>query len=378
MFFNLKDVPVQDGRLWSTRQAALESPKGDIEHCHCPDCSHVFNRAYDPAKVVFDASYDISLHYSPAYQLFIEEVVSHLVNAYDVRQKTVVEIGCGKADFLKSICRAGNNLGVGFDPTFVDGSLNGDARRISIIRDLFDDRYAHVHGDLVCGRSMLQYFSQPREFLSRVRRACNGAHSVTYFEVPNAAHTLEKFCIWNMVYEHANFYSQASLARLFSESGFDVLDVRTCFVEDQNLGIDARPTQFKRGVMPNLGSTIESVNRSIDLFTQEHQRKTTYWKKELANIRSQGKKLLLWGAGARAISFVTLFNQTHEEIPYVVDINPKRQGCYLPLTGQRVISPSDVMEINPDIVLCTNSGYAREIEAQLRSTGSRAEFRVLE
>ena len=40
------------------------------------------------------------------------------------------------------------------------------------------------------------------------------------------------------------------------------------------------------------------------------------------------------------------------EIEFVVDLTPRKQGMYVPGTGQLVVSPEQIREFRPDVVLC--------------------------
>jgi hypothetical protein len=79
----------------------------------------------------------------------------------------------------------------------------------------------------------------------------------------------------------------------------------------------------------------------------------------------------------RAISFLVNVPPASAGVDAVVDVNPQRQGRYLPKTGQKVIAPQELPAIRPDVVLATNPNYAREISAQLDALGIRCQFEVL-
>ena len=376
-FFTQSDVPCQDGVIWATREEAIAAPQGDIELVHCRACGHVFNRRFDPGKFRFDASYNISLHHSPAYAKFIDDLVAGLVERHGLHGKTVVEIGCGKADFLKAVCMPYGNKGVGFDPTFTDDCLTAaEQKQIRVTAGYYDAKTTPVQGDLVAFRSMLQYMTDPRGFLDIVRPAAK-SDGVVYAEVPNSAHVFEKLSIWNIVYEHGCFYSRTSLTKLFAKCGLHVQDCFACWVEDQNLGIEA-------GVSPSGRSfafdeaEVERFNGVIERFETEYAEKTAYWQNTLDRLRTQGKRLGMWGAGARAQSFCNRFGLSDETLPTVADINPYRQGRFMPKTLQRVVSPETLKAASPDVVLITNSGYAPEILRQIEALGMRCETMVLD
>src|SRR5579859_3841448 len=115
-FFHAADIPVQLNALWSTREDALECSKGDIRLAFCAKCGCIRNVAFEPELLRYDGSYENSLHFSPVFQEFATRLAADLVDRYDLRGKTVAEIGCGKGEFLGMLCELGDNAGIGFDP----------------------------------------------------------------------------------------------------------------------------------------------------------------------------------------------------------------------------------------------------------------------
>jgi hypothetical protein len=66
-----------------------------------------------------------------------------------------------------------------------------------------------------------------------------------------------------------------------------------------------------------------------------------------------------------------------DDIEYVVDINPRKQGMYLAGTGQQIVAPEFLRSYSPDLVIIMNSIYRDEISAQLREMGSSPEVIAL-
>ena len=377
VFYTQTDVPCQDGIIWATREQARSAPRGDIELTHCRACGHVFNGRFDPSKFVFDSSYNVSLHHSPAYKAYIDDLVHGLVERHALAGKTVVEIGCGQADFLKAICVPYLNRGIGFDPTFTDECLTAADRQSVTVHAENYTPASGIAGDLVVLRSMLQSVTDPRTFLAGVKPALASAGATVYAEVPNSQHVFEKLSIWNIVYEDGCFFGRTSLTRLFMEAGLAVQDCFACWAEDQNLGIEAGLKPSGRAFAFDLAE-VERFGKVIDRFAHEHHVKLCYWRNTLDRLQTKGKRLAMWGAGARAQAFCNLFEISDDTLPYIVDINPYRQGRFMPKTLQQVVPPETLKADPPDVVLITNSGYAPEIKRQIGELGVRCETMVLD
>ena len=78
----------------------------------------------------------------------------------------------------------------------------------------------------------------------------------------------------------------------------------------------------------------------------------------------------------KGVSFLTTLGLT-EEVAAVVDINPYKQGKFVPATGHEVIAPTALSDIRPDLVIVMNPIYENEVAANLRAMNLRSEVIAL-
>ena len=110
-------VPTQDGIMCDSREEAEVFPTGSISLHFCSACSYIGNEGYEAEKISFDA-YDFSLDHSPLFMRYVKDLARYLVEAYKIKGKRVVDVGCGDGGFLDIICEAGGNEGIGIDSGF--------------------------------------------------------------------------------------------------------------------------------------------------------------------------------------------------------------------------------------------------------------------
>jgi hypothetical protein len=79
---------------------------------------------------------------------------------------------------------------------------------------------------------------------------------------------------------------------------------------------------------------------------------------------------VLWSALSKAVSFLTTL-KVGDAIEYAVDINPHRQGRFLPSTGQQIVAPAFLTEYRPDLVILMNPIYTDEVRRDLDTAGLR-------
>ncbi|MCC6397832.1 MAG: SAM-dependent methyltransferase, partial [Bacteroidetes bacterium] len=94
IFYEVQGVPVNSVLLLPTREEALAFPKGDIALGFCELCGFISNVAFDPKEQEYSARYEATQAYSPTFTTFHRNLAQRLIDRYDLRNKTLIEIGC--------------------------------------------------------------------------------------------------------------------------------------------------------------------------------------------------------------------------------------------------------------------------------------------
>ena len=63
-----------------------------------------------------------------------------------------------------------------------------------------------------------------------------------------------------------------------------------------------------------------------------------------------------------------------DEVDAVTDINPYRHNMFMPGTGHKIVPPSELAEIRPELVVAMNPIYKEEIRADLEKMGLSPEL----
>jgi hypothetical protein len=371
IFHELEGVPVYCSQFLASREAALSVPRGDLRLGFCPGCGFIQNLAFDPALVDYTASYEDSQACSPRFRSFSDDLVSGLVERHGLRGGQAFEIGCGKGDFLALLCESGGMRGVGMDPAWQPGRLESPAlERLEFVRESFGRGHGPIEADLVCCRHTLEHLPEPADFVGLVRERLDLERDpVVFFEVPDVARVLEEGAFWDLYYEHCSYFSLGSLARLFRASGFEILRLARGFA-DQYLLIEARAGE---GGGPFAAEAdLPALAASVERFAKEIPKGLGRWQQRIERFTNEGP-LVFWGASSKAVGFLAALG-LRDEVEYVVDINPRKQGLHMAGTGQQIVDPSFLRELRPAHVLVMNPVYLEEIRTQLDRMGISAEL----
>jgi SAM-dependent methyltransferase len=372
--YEVGNIPAHSCLLMAHPNEATEYPRGDLQLGYCQLCGFLSNIRFDTALSHYSPLYEETQHFSPRFNQFASELCQRLIRDYDLRGKEILEIGCGKGEFLAMLCEMADARGIGIDPTCVPERLSQDAnRRVRFIRDLYDERYSHLQGDIVCCRHTLEHIHQTREFVEMLRRSIGDRReTLVFFEVPDVVRVLEECAFWDIYYEHCSYFSPGSFARLFRQRGFEVIELVRDY-GDQYLWLMARPADRPTESHLDLEDDLAELGRQVELFERRAVEAIDGWRRRVAALAAAGSHPICWGAGSKCVAFLTSLAVTNE-IEYVVDINPYKQGKFLPGTGHPVMGPEHLRQAPSQAVLVMNPIYCDEIQKTLESLGVTAEL----
>lgn len=372
-FYYVRSVPTNSCILLTSPEEARAYPRGDIVLGFCPHCGFVSNVAFDPNLTEYSDRYEETQEFSPTFTAFHKDLTTRLIERFDLHDKDIIEIGCGKGAFLNLLCELGGNRGIGFDPGYVDDRVETTrAKEVKFVKDFFSKKYAQHRGDFVCCKMTLEHIPATADFIETARLAVRDQGTVVFFQVPEATRILRDCAFEDIYYEHCSYFSPGSLARLFRQNGFDILSIETEY-DDQYLTIEARPLAGpKNGPLPQ-ENDLHALRQHVATFAERCRRKLEGWRLRLKELSAKRKRVVLWGSGSKGVSFLTTLGII-DQVKYVVDINPYRQGYFMPLSGQEIVSPELLREYVPHAVIIMNPVYCDEIRRNLDRLGLKPEL----
>lgn len=356
-------VPVDSGVTFATLDEALHSPAAPMELVYCPACCHVYNIAFNESLIDYDVNYDNTLHHSPTFQQYASDLADRLARRYELQGRHVVELGCGKGQFIVELCAVAGCTGTGFDRSY-DGEVTHPA--VTFVRDYmsWDD---HPAFDFFVSRHVLEHLLDPHDFLIGLRRACGSRRVRGYIEVPDAIYDFER-SPWNCHYPHVSYFSATSLKRLAIRAGFGVLRLVRSF-EGQYLALEVGVNVPTPDQIMFTGMGLHREREILVSFHEDHKATATDWQARLDTVGYE--KCVVWGAGAKGLGFLNSVDP-HRRLAAVVDLNLAKQGRFLPVTGHRISSPDELRGRDISTVVITNPSYRSEVQGAVRELGLSA------
>lgn len=364
-FYRVDGVPTSSLALYNDSATAQSQPLGVLELGVCSWCGFIQNQAFDMAAVDYTAPYEESQAASPTFQRFVEATLEELIATHELAGKHVFEVGSGKAEWLATACRLGEMTGLGVDPSYVPGRVDSeDVDRFEVVVDFFDAE-SDWTGDLIACRHTLEHVPGSAEFTGwMVAAAEKTPGSVVFIEVPDTGRILDEGAFWDVYYEHCAYFTKTSLSNLAGVAGMKIADLRTAY-DDQYLLLQGSPGEGPDHM--NADRIVEAAER----FGRAARQQIEVWEKALGGAEGP---VALWGATSKTVAFVAA---TGDRPVAVADINPAKHGSFLPGTGLPVVSPEELVDYSPSLVVAMNPIYRNEIAADLERLGITATLMAL-
>ncbi|MCT7968780.1 methyltransferase domain-containing protein [Laspinema sp. D1] len=340
--YKAEQLPVFQNRMFTTETEAKSCPKGDIILVQDLDTGLIFNQAFQPELMDYDIDYQNEQAVSKVFQNHLNQVKEIIHQHFE--GQSLIEVGCGKGYFLEVLQKAGFQI-YGLDPTYEGSNPN-------IIKNFFTLDIG-IKGEGIILRHVLEHIPNPIEFCAKIRDT-NGGGKI-YIEVPCFDWILKHRAWFDIFYEHINYFRMSDFYRMFDtiyESGYIFGEQYLYVVADLN----------------TLKIPVNDPNDAID-FPEDFLDTVNGYANHLTSKSLQSAAV--WGGASKGVIFSLFMQRLGAKIDIVIDINPAKQGKYLPATGIQVYPPekglkhlasgADIFVMNsnylPEIIDLTNNQY---------------------
>jgi hypothetical protein len=327
--YEIDGLPIFQNRIYESEASARSCPRGDIRLIEDQKTGLIYNAAFRPELVNYDEHYNNEQALSPTFRQHLQ-VVSQTIER-NMGRTGLVEVGCGKGQFLEMLLAEGFDI-TGFDPAYAGTN------------PAIEKRYFHpdlgIRSNGLLLRHVLEHIQDPIGFLLQLKQA-NGGSGKIYIEVPCFDWICENRTWVDIFYEHVNYFRLSDFHRMFGL----VYEAGHTF-GGQYLSIVAELGSLREPACDQ----DDSVNFPVDF---NH------------GLRSRPlARSAVWGAGSKGVIFAIMMERLGLRPELVVDINPAKQGKYLPATGLIVSSPCVALKQldGQSTVYVMNRNYMAEIK----------------
>lgn len=350
-------VPIAQNLLFPDRDAALHCAAGRLDIRRCAACGFAWNAAFDPCLLVYDAAYDNDQNFSGRFRGHTDHVAQRIADRMGGRGPLhLVEVGCGQGQFISILAeKFGGRLAsaLGFDPAWQGVSaalppgceVRGEPFAAGSLRP------EDAAPDLVVSRHVIEHVPDPIGFLSAIRSELPDGVPV-FVETPDIDWVLRNGVFFDLYYEHCSLFTAEALRRALARTGFEVERVERAFDDQYLLAIaTAGAARSEPPPAPRLDDLGYAGKR--DRYLQGLAR-------FIDEARTEGG-VALWGGASKGVTISLTLPEAARRLDCVIDINQRKQGCYLPSTGIPIVAPSEAARRGVRTVIVVNPAYVAEV-----------------
>ncbi len=357
----LPKQPVVLNYRFRTAAEARAVPRRDVHLLQCRGCGLVFNAAFEPDVIPYDSRYENRQGFSPVFRAHVTGLVERLSQNPGIRGGRLLEVGCGKGDFLREAARALGAEADGYDTSY-EGPAAEDDGRVRFQASYVSAETVQGRYDAVICRHVVEHVPGIGAFFRELAGIARAAGDpLVVIETPRFEWIVENRCLWDVFYEHCNYFTQPTLAHLARLAGFKVVRHRPVF-EDQYQWLELRLA--KRAAVPTAPGI--PAKARLTTFARVARRQLDALTLRIRSERGR-KPWAVWGAGAKGVALINLLPRLRPAA--VIDSNPAKQGGVLTGTSVPILAPSDPLLAELGLVVIANPNYAAEIRADLAKAG---------
>ncbi|NMC06233.1 MAG: class I SAM-dependent methyltransferase, partial [Candidatus Lokiarchaeota archaeon] len=343
----------------------------------CTNCWLVQTEDYLGASELFPPDYAYFSSFSTTWLDHAKRYVETMISRFKMDKSSfVVEVGANDGYLLQHVVKAGIPC-LGIEPT---RSTAEAARRkgIETVEAFFGIELAkkladsNKHADLIVTNNILAHVPNINDFVSgySILLRPNG---IATFEFPSLFRLVSENQFDTIYHEHYSYLSLTVVDRIFNDNGLFIFDVEELPTHGGSLRVFACKKEsrgYRRSERVNDILTLEkSAGMNTLAFYSKFQEKVEMVKNDfvafLIDARRNGKKVVGYGAAAKGN---TLFNYggVHSDlVAFVADLNPWKQGKYMPGSRIPIVSPDMIRTSKPDYIIILPWNLKAEIMSSL-------------
>jgi hypothetical protein len=198
-------------------------------------------------------------------------------------------------------------------------------------------------------------------------------NGVVTFEFPLLMNLIKNFQFDTIYHEHYSYLSLTSLIPIFENNGLKVFDVSHLDTHGGSVRLFVAKTNSNKKISESISKLLEEEKKFdprdlelISFFQSSVSKIKRDLIKELDQQKSKSKSIAAYGAAAKGNTLLNYCGITSKEISYVVDLNPNKQGKFMPGSGIPIVDEQALIDSPPDVLLILPWNLSAEIKHQLK------------
>ena len=374
VFADLGMSPLANAYL-SEEQLGQMEPFYPLRALVCHDCFLVQLEDYETPDVIF-SDYAYFSSYSTTWLEHSRRYAEMAIDRFGLTERSrVVELASNDGYLLQYFQERGIPV-LGVEPAANVAQVAREKGIRTMVkffgRATAREVAAMMKADLVIGNNVLAHVPDLNDFVAGIKLVLADRGVVT-MEFPHLLQLIARN-EWDTIYhEHFSYFSFLTVGRVFGRHGLTLFDVEELPTHGGSLRIYGRHAEDDSKSVTERAEELARREREagfdeIDTYLGfSEQVKRAKWEllDFLISQRREGIRIVGYGAPAKGNTLLNYCGIGHEFIEYTCDLNPHKQGHYLPGTHIPIRAPDAIRETRPDLVFILPWNLSEEVRDQL-------------
>lgn len=229
-----------------------------------------------------------------------------------------------------------------------------------------------VRADLLVANNVLAHVPDLEDFVAGMATVLKPS-GVVSIEVPHLLHLISDIQFDTIYHEHFSYFCLLTVERALGLAGLDVFDVEQLPTHGGSLRVWAAPAGAALPTSAGLAS-VRALERQASLDRLETYEGFTARVRTcvdeaiafFAGARAEGRSVVAYGAAAKGTTLLNACRVTSDDVAFIVDRNPEKQGRFQPGTRLPIFDPERVRDARPDYLVILPWNLREEIAEQMR------------
>jgi len=327
----------------------------------CENCFLVQIPEFETPDNIF-SEYAYFSSYSKSWLQHVENYVNMISEKNSLgKNSLVVELASNDGYLLQFFKKRGISV-LGIEPAANVAKVAED-KGIRTMVDFFGEKLAQklfreeIKADLIIGNNVLAHVPNINDFVKGMTILLK-SNGIINMEFPHLLQLIKHNQFDTIYHEHFSYFSLYTVKKIFEFYNLTIFDVEEISTHGGSLRIYAKHETNTNFEIKNSVSELLEKEENFGLlnlsFYLEFSKTVESIKKELINFfqnaKQNKKKIVCYGAAAKGNTLLNYCEIGIEDVEYVVDKNPHKQGLYLPGSHIPIKEPKEIKKTKPDFV----------------------------
>lgn len=321
----------------------------DLKIHQCAGCGLV---QHSQSPVAYHRNVIRAIAYSTEMAAFRAEQLGKWIQRFDLPNKYVLEIGCGKGEYLDLLIQSGAQRVFGLENS-EPSTRHASQRGLNVSQGYLSADFSNpwpFKFDAFVIFGFLEHWPDLKGSLHKLNTLLNdGAPGL--IEVPNFDFIIKNGLYSEFTTDHIFYFDKNSLRSVLELCGFEVQSIESIW-HDYILSAQVK----KR---PRLDAN-DFKTKQVDM---------------VAQLRSftgqfQPQDVVVWGAGHQALAVIALA-KLQDQVSHVIDSAEFKQNKYTPASHLLIKPPASLLQDKPLAIVIIAAAYSDEVATTILQKYSR-------